>query len=55
MEEVVAERERRGAFRSLSDFLRRTPALLKRPAVENLVWVGGFGDFGLTRREQVKN
>jgi error-prone DNA polymerase len=33
------------------DFLRRTPASLKRPAVENLIWVGGFEDFGLTRRE----
>jgi error-prone DNA polymerase len=50
-EEVVAERERGGPFRSLADFLRRTPATLKRPAVENLVWVGGFEGFGLTRRE----
>ncbi len=48
---VVSERERRGPYRSLSDFLRRTPAALKRPAVENLIWVGGFQDFGLTRRE----
>jgi len=50
-ERVVAEREARGPYRSLVDFLRRTPAALKRPAVENLVWVGGFADFGLTRRE----
>jgi error-prone DNA polymerase len=50
-ERVVAERERRGPFLSLGDFLRRTPAALKRPSVENLVWVGGFEDFGLTRRE----
>jgi len=50
-ERVVDERKRHGSFRSLSDFLRRTPAALKRPAVENLVWVGGFSDFGLTRRE----
>jgi len=48
---VVAERERGGPYRSLSDFLRRTPAALKRPAIENLIWVGGFADFGLTRRE----
>ncbi len=48
---VVDERERGGPYRSLSDFLRRTPAALKRPAIENLIWVGGFGDFGLTRRE----
>jgi error-prone DNA polymerase len=50
-EAVVAERDARGAFRSLVDFLRRTPASLKRPAVENLIWVGGFEGFGLTRRE----
>jgi hypothetical protein len=50
-ERVVAERERNGPFRSLVDFLRRTPAALKRPAIENLIWVGGFDDFGLTRRE----
>jgi hypothetical protein len=48
---VVAEREKNGPFRSLPDFLRRTPAALKRPAIENLIWVGGFEDFGLTRRE----
>lgn len=48
---VVAERERNGPFRSLPDFLRRTPAALKRPAIENLIWVGGFDDLGLTRRE----
>jgi error-prone DNA polymerase len=50
-ERVVAEREERGPYRSLLDFLRRTPASLKRPAIENLIWVGGFADFGLTRRE----
>ncbi|MBT8398495.1 MAG: DNA polymerase III subunit alpha, partial [Gemmatimonadetes bacterium] len=50
-EVIVAERERNGPFRSLPDFLRRTPATLKRPAIENLIWVGGFDDFGLTRRE----
>ncbi|MCA1791339.1 MAG: DNA polymerase III subunit alpha, partial [Thioalkalivibrio sp.] len=50
-ERVVAERDRRGPFQSLVDFLRRTPAALKRPAIENLVWVGGFQDLGLTRRE----
>ena len=50
-ERVVVERQRHGAFRSLVDFLRRTPAALKRPAVENLIWVGGFQALGLTRRE----
>jgi error-prone DNA polymerase len=50
-ERVVAERKANGPFTSLPDFLRRTPAALKRPAIENLIWVGGFDDFGLTRRE----
>ena len=49
--QVVEEREQHGPFASLSDFLRRTPATLKRPAVENLIWVGGFESFGLTRRQ----
>ena len=48
---VVQERERSGPYQSLIDFLRRTPANLKRPAIENLIWVGGFGGLGLTRRE----
>jgi len=50
-ERVVAEREANGPFTSLPNFLRRTPAALKRPAIENLIWVGGFDDLGLTRRE----
>ncbi len=48
---VVEEREKRGPFKSLVDFLRRTPAALKRPAVENLIWVGGLDALGLSRRE----
>ncbi len=49
--QVVVERERNGPYGSLVDFLRRTPAVLKRPAVENLIWVGGLDGLGLTRRE----
>jgi len=49
--EIVGERERHGPFRSLPDFLRRTPATLRRPAVENLIWVGAFTSLGLGRRE----
>ena len=49
-EEVVTERNRNGPFRSLPDFLRRTPATLKRPAIENLIWVGGLDCLGLSRR-----
>ena len=50
-ERVVEERERVGPFRSLGDLLRRTPAALRRPAIENLIWVGGCDGWGLGRRE----
>ena len=50
-ERVVAERARAGAYRSLPDFLRRTPAALQRGAIENLIWVGGMDSLGLDRRE----
>ncbi len=50
-ERVVEERDRNGPFRTLVDFLRRTPTALRRPSVENLIWVGGLNGLGLTRRE----
>ncbi len=50
-EEVVAQRERSGPYRSLGDLVRRAPPKLSRDAIENLVWVGGCDTFGLTRRE----
>ena len=48
---VVAERARGGPFKSLPDFLRRTPAALKRDAIENLIWVGGLDSLGIERRD----
>ncbi|WP_419856936.1 DNA polymerase III subunit alpha [Candidatus Palauibacter irciniicola] len=48
---VVAERGRDGPFASLPDFLRRTPAALKRAAIENLIWVGGLDSLGVERRD----
>ncbi len=48
---VVAERARGGPFASLPDFLRRTPVTLKRDAIENLIWVGGFDSLGIERRD----
>jgi error-prone DNA polymerase len=48
---VVAVREAHEPYRGLTDFLRRTPAALRRPAVENLIWAGGLDGFGLERRE----
>jgi error-prone DNA polymerase len=50
-EEVVRERARNGPFRSLGNLVRRAPSKLSRDVIENLVWVGGCDDFGLTRRE----
>jgi len=48
---TVLEREQRGPFRGVGDFVRRAPPHLKRTAIEALVWVGGCDGFGLTRRE----
>jgi error-prone DNA polymerase len=48
---TVLEREQRGPYRSVGDFVRRAPPALKRTAIEALVWVGGCDGFGLTRRE----
>ncbi len=48
---TVVEREHNGPFQSVSDFIRRAPAKLKRLGVEALMWVGGCDAFGLTRRE----
>ncbi|MGQ9572246.1 MAG: helix-hairpin-helix domain-containing protein, partial [Dehalococcoidia bacterium] len=43
------ERRHSGDFRSLSDFVRRVS--LKREPIENLIQVGAFDQFGLSRRE----
>ena len=48
---VIIERQRHGLFRSLSEFLQRMPRSLNRDMLENLILVGGFKGFGLTRRE----
>jgi error-prone DNA polymerase len=48
---TILEREQRGPYRSVGDFVRRAPPGLKRTAIEALVWVGGCDGFGLTRRE----
>src|SRR5436189_1087804 len=48
---VVIERERRGPYASIGDFVRRAPPKLKRTAIQHRVWVGGCDGFGLTRRD----
>jgi len=50
-ERIVEERRRGGPYESPVDFLRRTPAALKRPAIENLIWAGGMDGWGWTRRQ----
>src|SRR6267378_3558046 len=39
--ETALEREQRGPFKSVGDFVRRAPPKLKRTAIEALMWVGG--------------
>ncbi|MBA3336931.1 MAG: DNA polymerase III subunit alpha, partial [Chloroflexia bacterium] len=46
---IVAAREAGGLFRSLADFVRRMP--LRSEAIEHLIAVGAFDEFGLGRRE----
>ncbi|MCC6704615.1 MAG: error-prone DNA polymerase, partial [Thermomicrobiales bacterium] len=46
---IVAERTAGGPFRSLPDFIRRVS--LRTEAIENLISVGAFDEFGLNRRE----
>src|SRR5258706_4107223 len=48
---TVVEREQKGPFKSVGDFIRRAPPKLKRTAIDALMWVGGCDGFGLTRRE----
>jgi error-prone DNA polymerase len=46
---IVAERDANGSYRSLADLLRRTG--LPHTAAQNLISIGGLGEFGLSRRE----
>ncbi len=46
---IEKERQERGDFRSLFDFLERTQ--LKREAIDNLIISGAFDSFGLERRQ----
>ena len=46
---IVQEREHRGDFRSLSDFVRRMP--VRMDVIENMIAIGAFDAFGLSRRE----
>jgi error-prone DNA polymerase len=49
LERIEAERETGGPFKDLEDFVRRTGA--PTDALEGLATAGGFGCFGLSRRD----
>ena len=49
--EIGDERNARGDFRSLFDFIERTR--LRREVIENLIACGAFDSFGLERRELI--
>ena len=49
--EIEDERNARGDFRSLFDFIERTR--IKREVIENLIACGAFDGFGLERRELI--
>jgi DNA polymerase III alpha subunit len=51
IERLIAEREQRGPFRNLEDFVRRVP--MGRQEIENLILVGAFDGFGLTQPQSL--
>jgi DNA polymerase-3 subunit alpha len=51
VERIVAEREARGAFSSIYDFVRRVdPAVLNRRTMESLIKAGAFDSLGVPRK-----
>jgi DNA polymerase-3 subunit alpha len=51
VEKIVAEREARGAFESVYDFVRRVdPVVLNRRSMESLIKAGAFDSFGVPRQ-----
>ncbi|MBO5998688.1 MAG: DNA polymerase III subunit alpha, partial [Lachnospiraceae bacterium] len=53
---IVAEREKNGKFRDLSDFIDRTVAgsrEINKRVVENLIKAGAFDSFGVTRKQMM--
>lgn len=49
--DIVAEREKSGAFKSFDDFINRTISLgINKRLVESLILSGAFDEFGINRR-----
>ncbi len=54
--DIISERKKGGAFKSLQDFSRRMGGKdLNRPAAESLIKCGALDCFGYTRREMLDN
>ena len=54
IDEIVAERENHGAFKSLQDFLERMPGKeINKRAVENLILAGAFDNLEGNRRQKM--
>ncbi|MBR5421744.1 MAG: DNA polymerase III subunit alpha [Lachnospiraceae bacterium] len=51
IEDMVAERERHGPFRSLSDLAERCSEILNKKAVESMIKAGALDCFGNTRKQ----
>lgn len=55
VDRIVAEREKTGPFRSMTDFCRRMQgADMNRKVLENLIKAGAFDSFGGSRREYLE-
>ena len=55
VDRIVAEREKAGPFRSMTDFCRRMQgADMNRKVLENLIKAGAFDSFGGSRREYLE-
>ncbi len=54
IDNIVAEREARGTYKDLEDFISRTAPLgVNKRAIENFIKAGAFDSFGATRKQMM--
>lgn len=54
IDQIVTEREKRGKFVDLEDFISRTASLgVNKRAIENFIKAGAFDSFGATRKQMM--
>ncbi len=54
IDNIVAEREARGIYKNLEDFISRTAPLgVNKRAIENFIKAGAFDSFGATRKQMM--